>query len=122
MPAEEAADQHLRRIDKIIEKFGHVPGPERARQVCLLQSTPQSRLIGIETGDREEAILYLASQKGTIPQIFLRLPLRIQYDFQLFDDCLAVGQEELQQFDMRLEHETMVPEPDLSGQGGVGRT
>jgi AhpD family alkylhydroperoxidase len=63
--------------------------------------TSQTRLA---VGDpNEEAILKVTRQKGAVSQVFDRLPLGVQYSLYALDDVIAMGQEELQKFDMCLK-------------------
>ena len=64
----------------------------------VFQLTSQARLA---LGDpNEEAILEVAGQQGPVLQVFDRLSLGVQRALYAFDDVIAMGQEELEEFDM----------------------
>ena len=63
----------------------------------------QTRVGGAQAGQREEAIVEVASQQRNVLQILRRLSLGIQQAFDSRDDFIAPGQERAQQLDMRLE-------------------
>ena len=66
----------------------------------IFQLTAKLRLIGCERRQREEAILEVTRQKGTVLQVFGRPSLGVQYCLYSVDDFIAVGQEELEKFEM----------------------
>jgi hypothetical protein len=68
-----------------------------------LQLTSKTRLAVRDSGEREEAILEEARQKGTILQVPDRLPLSVQHALYSFDDVLATSEEELEKLDMWLK-------------------
>ena len=51
----------------------------------------------------EEALLEVTRQKGTVLQVFDRPSLGVQHPLYSLDDVIAMGQEELEKFDMRLK-------------------
>jgi hypothetical protein len=66
----------------------------------FFQSTSQTRLVGRDPGQSKEAIFEVTGKKGTVLQVFNRLSLSVQHSFYTLDDALAVGQEELEKFDV----------------------
>jgi len=54
-----------------------------------------------DRSEREEAILEVTRQKGTVLQVLDRLSLGVQQPLYCLDDLIAVGQEQLEKFDMR---------------------
>jgi len=56
-----------------------------------------------ESTEREEAILEGTGKEGTISQVLDRLSLGVEHLLYAFDDFTAMGQEELQKFEMCLK-------------------
>jgi hypothetical protein len=69
----------------------------------LLQLTPQTRLVVGDGCECEKTVLKMPGQKRTILQVGNRLSLSGQQSLYSVDDFIAVGQEQLEQFDMRPE-------------------
>ena len=69
----------------------------------FLQLTSKTRLGVSDRRECEEAILKVTRQKGSILQIVDRLSLGVQYPLYSLDDVSAMGQEELEKFDIRLK-------------------
>ena len=67
------------------------------------QLTSETRLALGDPRECEEAILKVTRQEGTVLQVLDRLSLSVQHSFDAFDEFVAVGQEELEQFDMCLK-------------------
>jgi hypothetical protein len=63
----------------------------------------EKRLAVGEARKREEAILEVTRQKGTVSQVLDRLSLGVQHALYSFDELIATGQEELEKFDMCLK-------------------
>jgi hypothetical protein len=66
----------------------------------FFQLTSQVRLAVGDPSEREEAILKVTRQKGTVLQVFDRLSLGVQHPLYSLDDFIAMGQEELEELDM----------------------
>jgi hypothetical protein len=66
----------------------------------VFQLTPETRLVVSDLTAREEALLELTRQKGTVLKVVGRLSLSVQHSFDALDDVLAMGQEELEKFDV----------------------
>jgi hypothetical protein len=60
-------------------------------------------IAGSRPTEREEAILTVTRQKGTVWRVFDRLSLRAQQPLYSLDDVIATGQEELEKFEMCLK-------------------
>ena len=76
-------------------------GPESTCPMRVFQLTSKTRLA---VGDpNEEAILEVTGQKGAVLQVFDWLSLGVQQPLDPFDDVIAMGQEELEKFDMCLK-------------------
>ena len=56
-----------------------------------------------DPSERKEAVLEVAREKGTVAQVFDRLALSVEYSLYALDDLVAMGQEELEQFEMCVE-------------------
>src|SRR5262245_33955770 len=69
----------------------------------FLQLTSKTRLVAGNASECEEAILNLTRQKGTVLQILSRLSLGVQQSLYLLDDFIALGQEQLEKFDVRVK-------------------
>ena len=69
----------------------------------FFQLTSETRLAVGDPSECEEAILKVTRQKGTVLQVFDRLSLGVQHPLYSLDDVIAMGQEELEKFDMRLK-------------------
>ena len=69
----------------------------------FLQLTSKTRLVVGDPSEREETILKVTRQKGTILQVLDRLSLGVQHPLYSLDDFIATGQEQLEKFDMRLK-------------------
>ena len=67
------------------------------------QSTSKTRLAVSDPRKCEEAILNVTRQKGTVLQVVERLSLGVQHPLYSLDDVSAMGQEELEKFDMCLK-------------------
>jgi hypothetical protein len=71
--------------------------------VRFFQLTSKARLARGDPSEREEAILEVTRQKGTVLLIFDRLSLGVQQPLYSVDDVITMGQEELEKFDMCLK-------------------
>ncbi|HEX5107267.1 MAG TPA: hypothetical protein VFV95_02415 [Vicinamibacterales bacterium] len=56
-----------------------------------------------EGGNCEEAIFEVMRKNGGVLQVFDRLPLSVQHRLYFLDDLSAMGEEELEQFDVSLK-------------------
>ena len=56
-----------------------------------------------DPGESEKAILEVTRQKGTVLQVFDRLSLGAQQPLYAFDEFVAMGQEDLEKFDVCLK-------------------
>ena len=69
----------------------------------LFQLTSETRLGVGHSSECEEAILEVTRQKGAVSQVFDRLSLGVQHSLYSLDDVIAMGQEELEKFDVCLK-------------------
>jgi hypothetical protein len=69
----------------------------------FFQLTSQLRLAVGDPWECEEAIFKVTRQDGAISQVFERLSLGVQQPLNALDDFIAMGQEELEEFDMCLK-------------------
>ena len=69
----------------------------------FFQLTSKTRLVVGDPRECEEAILKVTRQKGTVLQVLDRLSLGVQQPLYSLDDFIAMGQEQLEKFDMRLK-------------------
>ena len=69
----------------------------------FFQLTSKTRLAVGDPSECEEAILEVTRQQGTVLQVFDRLSLGVQHILDALDDLIAMGQEELEKFDMCLK-------------------
>ena len=69
----------------------------------FFQLTSKTRLAVSDPRECEEAILKVTRQKGTVLQVVDRLSLGVQHPLYSLDDFIAMGQEELEKFDMCLK-------------------
>jgi hypothetical protein len=99
------AYHHLRWIDKIVMQSGNLTRPKSACPMRLLQLTSKTRLVAGDASECEETILKLTRQKGTVLRIFGRLSLGVQQPLYLLDDFIAMGQEQLEKFDVRVKRQ-----------------
>ena len=76
---------------------------ESAGPVRFVQLTSETRLIVGDARECEETILEVTRQKGGVLQVLDRLSLGVQHALYSLDDCIAMGQEELEKLDMRLK-------------------
>src|SRR5215470_13919195 len=104
------AYHHLRRIDQVVMQSGTLTRPESACPMRFLQLTSKTRLI-TGAGEGEEAILKMTRENGTVLHVLDRLALGVQQPLYSLDDFIAMGQEQLEKFDMRvkrhLHHNTL---------------
>jgi hypothetical protein len=56
-----------------------------------------------EPREREEAILKVTRQQGAVLPVFDRLSLGVQHPLDSLDDVIALGQKELEEFDVCLK-------------------
>ena len=56
-----------------------------------------------DSSEREEAILEVTRQNGTVLEVLDRLSLGVQYALDPLDDFIATGQEDVEQLDMCLK-------------------
>ena len=66
------------------------------------QLTSKKRLVACDTSECEEAILKVTGQKSTVSQVWDRLSLGVQQPLNSLDDFIAICQEQLEKFDMRV--------------------
>lgn len=66
----------------------------------FFQLTSKTRLAVRDTRQREEAILEVTREKGTVVQVFGRLSLSVQQSLYSLDDLVTMCQEELEQLDV----------------------
>src|SRR5262245_57937610 len=97
------ADHHLRRIDQAVVQSVNCTRLESAGPVRLFQLASETRVTVGDPSECEEAILELTGQQGSVLQVLERLSLGVQNCLYALDDFIAVGQEELEQFDMCLK-------------------
>ena len=69
----------------------------------FFQLTSKMRLAVGDARECEEAILKVTRQKRTVLEVFDWLSLGVQYSLYSLDDVIAMGQEEAEEFDMRLK-------------------
>jgi hypothetical protein len=96
-----AAYHHLPRIDEVVMHSRHFTRPESTRPTRLFQLTSKTRLVVSDRRECEEAILEVTQQKVSVLQILERLSLGVQHAVYSLDDLIAVGQEQLEKFDVR---------------------
>ncbi len=77
--------------------------PESACPMRFFQLTSKTRLVVGDASECEEAILKVTRQKGTVLQVLDRLSLGVQQPLYSLDDFIAMGQEQLEKFDMRVK-------------------
>jgi hypothetical protein len=65
--------------------------------------TSEARLALGDPREREEAVLEVTRQQGTVLQVFDRLSLGVQYPLDSLDDVVATRQEEFEKFEMGLK-------------------
>jgi hypothetical protein len=100
-PHMEGADHHLSRIDQAVMQSRKLTRSESTGPMSFFQLTSQARLaLG---GPNVEAVLKVPRQKGAVSQVFERLSLGVQYSLYSLDDVIAMGQKELQKFEMCLK-------------------
>ena len=102
-PQMKAAYHHLRRIDQVVMQSRTLTRPESACPMRFLQLTSKTRLVAGDASECEEAILKVTRQKGTVLQVLDRLSLGVQQPLYSLDDFIAMGQEQLEKFDMRVK-------------------
>ena len=71
--------------------------------MSFFQLTSQTRLVVGDDGEREETILEVTRQKGTVLQVLDRLSLGVQRPLDALDDFSAMGQEQLEKLDVGLK-------------------
>jgi hypothetical protein len=98
-----AAHHHLRRIEQVVMLSRHLTGLESICPVRFFQLTSKSRLVACDAGECEEAILKVTRQDETILQILDRLSLGVQQFLYSLDDFIAMGQEQLEEFDVSVK-------------------
>jgi len=69
----------------------------------FFQLTSKTRLAVSDPRECEEAILKVTRQKGTVLQVVDRLSLGVQHPLYSLGDVSAMGQEELEKFDICLK-------------------
>jgi len=69
----------------------------------FVQLTSKTGLAVRDPGEREEAVLKVSRQEGTVSQVFDRLSLGVQQPLYLLDDVAAMREEELEKFDVCLK-------------------
>jgi len=65
--------------------------------------TPKTRLVVSDARKCEEAIFKQTREKRMILQVLDRLPLCVQQRLYSVDDLIAVGEEQLEKLDVRVE-------------------
>src|SRR5687767_6338207 len=71
----------------------------------FFQLTSKARLVAGDAIECEEAILKVTRQKGTVLLVLERLSLGVQQPLYSLDDFIAMDQEQLEKFDMRLKRQ-----------------
>src|SRR5262245_8855111 len=102
-PQLKAAYHHLRRIDQVVMQSWTRTRPESACPMRFFQLTSKTRLVARDASECEEAILKVTRQKGTVLQVLDRLSLGVQQPLYSLDDFIAMDQEQLEKFDMRVK-------------------
>src|SRR5262249_25437018 len=102
-PQMKAAYHHLRRIDQVVMQSRTLPRLESACPMRFFQFTSKTRLVAGDANECEEAILKLTRQKGTVLQVLDRLALSVQQPLYSLDDFIAMGQEQLEKFDVSVK-------------------
>src|SRR5262245_64577933 len=102
-PQMKGAYHHLHRIDQCVMHTRTFPRLESACPMRFFQLTSKTRLIATDASDCEEAILKVTRQKGTVLQVLDRLFLGVQQPLYSLDDFIAMYQEQLENFDMRVK-------------------
>ena len=97
------ASHHLRRMDEVVIHSWTLAGLESACPMRFRQLTPETGLVAGDAGEREEAILEVTGQKGTVLQVLDRLALGVQQPLYSLDDSIAMGQKQLKKFDVRVK-------------------
>ena len=69
----------------------------------FFQLTSKTGLVAGDASEGEEAILKLTREKGTALQVLDRLSLGVQQPLYSLDDFIAMGQELLEKFDVRVK-------------------
>jgi hypothetical protein len=69
----------------------------------FFQLTSKTRLVAGDVSESEETILKVTRQKGSVLQVLDRLALGVQQPLNSLDDFIAMGQEQLEKFDMRVK-------------------
>jgi hypothetical protein len=69
----------------------------------LFQLTSKTRFVAGDASEPEEAILKVTRQKGPVLQGLCRLALGVQQPLYSLDDFIAMGQEPLKKFDVRVK-------------------
>ena len=77
--------------------------PESTCPMRFFQLTSKTRLVAGDASECEEAILKVTRQKATVLQVLDRLSLGVQQPLYSLDDFIAMGQEQLEKFDMRVK-------------------
>src|SRR5499427_857018 len=102
-PQMKGAHRHLRRIDQFVMHTRTFTGLESACPMRFFQLTSKTRLVASDASDCEEAILKVTRKKVTILQVLDRLALGVQQPLYSLDDFIAMAQEQLEKFDMRVK-------------------
>jgi hypothetical protein len=69
----------------------------------FFQLASQTRLVVGDATESEEAVLEMTRQKARVLQVLDRLSLGVQQPLYSLDDFIAMGQEQLEKFDMRVK-------------------
>jgi hypothetical protein len=69
----------------------------------FLQLTAETRLVAGDARESKEAILEVTRKQGTVLPVLGRLSLGVQQPLYSLDDFIAMDQEQLEKFDMRVE-------------------
>src|SRR5215510_1710627 len=102
-PQMKGAYHHLRGIDQFVMHTRTLTRFESACPMRFFQLTSKTRLVASDASCCEKAILKATREKGTVLQVLDRLPLSVQQPLYPLDDFIAMAQEQLEKFDMRLK-------------------
>src|SRR5215467_2837331 len=97
------AYHHLCRINQVVMQPRGLTRPESACPMRLFQLSSKTRLVAGDASECEEAILKMTRQKRRVLQVLNRLSLGVQQSLNSLDDFIAMGEEELEKFDMRVK-------------------
>src|SRR5215471_7955774 len=102
-PQMKGAHRRLRGIDQFVMHTRTLTWLESACPMRLFQLTSKTRLVPSDASGCEEAILKVTREKGTVLQVLDRLSLGVQQPLYPLDDFIAMAQEQLEKFDVRVK-------------------